>query len=460
MKRPEVLVNSAESKDLFAVAPHSSDTVPELWGGVECTCNRVGDGYIDQLELSGHGSRHRDLEMFADLGIRRLRTGLVWERNHLDPEWKRRDEYLKTMKAVGIRPVAGLLHHGSGPRPTSLVDSRFPEQLAGYARAVAERYPWIDAYTPVNEPHTTSRFSGLYGVWYPHHQTRRSYLQALLNETRATVLAMGEIRRVNPEAMLIQTEDVGRIEGTEVLSGLVRTLDHRRWLSFDLLCGRVDRSHPLFGYIRNEGFTEREILWFRDNPCPPDVIGINYYLNSDRFLDHRRGLYPPERDSAEGPIADAEAVRVCGRGIAGFGALLEEAWTRYRIPVAITEVHLGGEADDQIRWLAEAWRGAAQAQRNGARCVAITVWALLGSFYWNELVRRPNGHYEPGVFDVRGGEPVATELAHVVAQIGRGEEPSHPALETEGWWRRPDRALFGDAGADAAGGDAAGDRAA
>ena len=26
------------------------------------------------------------------------------------------------------------------------------------------RYPWIDAYTPVNEPLTTARFSGLYGI--------------------------------------------------------------------------------------------------------------------------------------------------------------------------------------------------------------------------------------------------------------------------------------------------------
>ena len=56
----------------------------------------------------------------------------------------------------------------SGPRSTSLVDPAFAEGLAAFARAVAERYPWVEDFTPVNEPLTTARFSGLYGHWYPH----------------------------------------------------------------------------------------------------------------------------------------------------------------------------------------------------------------------------------------------------------------------------------------------------
>src|SRR5918993_1220428 len=33
----------------------------ELWGGVEATVNRVGDSYIDQLAISGHAVRLRNL---------------------------------------------------------------------------------------------------------------------------------------------------------------------------------------------------------------------------------------------------------------------------------------------------------------------------------------------------------------------------------------------------------------
>jgi len=250
-------------------ATSSLRATPELWGGVECTCNRVGDCYIDQLDLSGHPLRPGDLRLFAELGISRLRTGIIWERSHLDPDLKYTDEFLNSMRSEGIRPIAGLLHHGSGPRHTSLTDDNFPAEFTAYATTVARRYPWIDAFTPINEPHTTARFSGLYGIWYPHEMSRRSYLKALLNETRATVLSMQEIRLVNSAAQLVQTEDVGQIHGTEPLRSLTELLDVRRWLSLDLLCGRVDHQHPLFSYIQQEGFSDHEILWFRDHPCPP-----------------------------------------------------------------------------------------------------------------------------------------------------------------------------------------------
>ena len=26
----------------------------DIWGGIECTVNRVGDAYFDQLAMSGH----------------------------------------------------------------------------------------------------------------------------------------------------------------------------------------------------------------------------------------------------------------------------------------------------------------------------------------------------------------------------------------------------------------------
>src|SRR4029079_18828737 len=92
---------------------------------------------------------------------------------------------------------------------TAVRDPSFAMRLADYARAVAERYPWVTAYTPVNEPLTTARFSGLYGLWYPHLRSDLDFLRALLTECRATVLAMRAIREVVPGARLVQTEDLG-----------------------------------------------------------------------------------------------------------------------------------------------------------------------------------------------------------------------------------------------------------
>ena len=69
-----------------------------------------------------------------------------------------------------------------------------------------------------------------------------SYVRAgaLLNQMRGTVLSMVAIREVNSHAALVQTEDLGRVYGTPAMQEQVDFENLRRWLSFDLLCGRVD----------------------------------------------------------------------------------------------------------------------------------------------------------------------------------------------------------------------------
>ena len=52
----------------------------ELWAGPECTVNRVGDRFKDQLAYSGFERRLEDLDRLADLGIKRMRFPIVWER--------------------------------------------------------------------------------------------------------------------------------------------------------------------------------------------------------------------------------------------------------------------------------------------------------------------------------------------------------------------------------------------
>ena len=322
----------------------------------------------------------------------------------------------------------------------------FAPGLAAHALAVAQRYPWVRDYTPVNEPQTTGRFSCLYGHWYPHHHSMGSYLRALVNQLRASVLSMAAIRTVRPDARFIHTEDAGKTWAPPSLDAHRIFREHRRWLGVDLLTGRVGRDHPLFGYLLENGIAESEILWFADHPCPPDVLGLNYYVTSDRYLDPRLELYPPGfpgGDTGEDPFVDIEAVRAYPGGISGSREILTEAWDRYRLPVAITEAHLGAAPEDQILWLDWIWRGALAARADGVRCVAVTVWALLGSWNWCYLVTRDGDAYEPGVFDLGGSDPrhpAPTPLAAFVRQLARGEMP--PASDRVGWWAAPERLIF------------------
>jgi beta-glucosidase/6-phospho-beta-glucosidase/beta-galactosidase len=129
----------------------------QLWGGLECTVNRVSDEYLSQMERNGHAVRDDDLERFASLGIQAIRYPILWERTAPDgvdrADWSWPDERLRGLRGLGITPIVGLVHHGSGPRHTSLIDPGFAEQLAEFAGAVAQRYHWVHHYTPVNEPH-------------------------------------------------------------------------------------------------------------------------------------------------------------------------------------------------------------------------------------------------------------------------------------------------------------------
>jgi dTDP-4-dehydrorhamnose reductase len=418
---------------------------PELWGGFECTVNRIGNAYMDQLELSGHAVRESDLELLHELGVRAVRYPILWERHSAATiDWKWADRRLFKLRELGIRPLVGLLHHGSGPLNTNLLDPEFPKLFAAFAQAVAERYPWIDAYTPVNEPLTTARFSCLYGHWYPHLRDDKNFMQALMNETRASIMAMREIRKINPAAQFIQTEDLGKVHSTSELAYQAEFENERRWLSIDLLCGKVGPHHPIRGRSWARAISEKDYDWFSENPCAPDMMGMNYYLSSERFLDHRVELYPacPIGGNGRDAYVDVEAVRILKDGISGAEGLLKEAWERFSLPLALTELHNGCTREEQARWFVEQYYSAASLVSKGIDVRAVTAWALLGSFNWNTLVTR-EGTYEPGVYDLRAPQPRPTVMVNILKNLAEGKAPDYAFLHSPGWWRRPTRHSYG-----------------
>lgn len=421
---------------------------PEIWGGIECTINRVNHQFFDQLDYSGHYERTGDLQHIADLGIKKIRYPVLWEKHQpernsvIDWSWTR--ERLQELREKNIDVIAGLLHHGSGPKFTDLADPDFPRLLAGYARSVAEEFPWIEYYTPVNEPVTTARFSGLYGLWYPHRKSSEDFVRMLLHQLKGIVLSMQEIRKVNPQAKLVQTEDLGKTYSTPALQYQADFENERRWLTYDVLCGRFDERHALWSFVRNFA-TRQELYFFLDNPCVPELFGFNHYLTSERYLDERVHLYPTQTHGGNGHdrYADVEAVRVDIKEETGLTVLLKEAWHRYQKPMVLTEVHLHSHREEQLRWFQYVWKSVHQLNDDGIPVRALTSWALLGSHGWNKLLTEPGGDYEPGAFDLRGGRLRPTALASFIKGISHHHSGSHPLSHESGWWQRSSRILYG-----------------
>ena len=97
----------------------------------------------------------------------------------------------------GLQPIVGActtarvgIYQPSG--------SDLPAELAAYAGAVAARYPWVNAWTPVKQPLTTARFSGLYGHWFPHERNVGAFCRMVVNQCLGVLQAMQAIRAAIP----------------------------------------------------------------------------------------------------------------------------------------------------------------------------------------------------------------------------------------------------------------------
>src|SRR3981081_290403 len=88
----------------------------ELWAGMECTLNRVGNVQHDQLALAGHYGRSGDLALIASLGVRTMRYPVLWERIEsgvpAGRPWDWTNAQMAQLRRLSIDPIVGLMHHG------------------------------------------------------------------------------------------------------------------------------------------------------------------------------------------------------------------------------------------------------------------------------------------------------------------------------------------------------------
>jgi dTDP-4-dehydrorhamnose reductase len=405
----------------------------EIWASPEPTVARIDASMVrDQLAETGHERRAGDIALLASLGIAATRYPVLWEKCATDdparPDlaWPR--ARLEALREAGIEPVVTLLHHGSGPRWTSLVDPGFPEAFAAYAGAVARAFPWVRRWTPINEPLTTARFSTLYGHWYPNASDDRSFGRAIVNEARAMLLAMEAIRAVNPSAEFVVTEDLQSFamygDADRDLEAYVAHKRERMFLSLELVMGRVIEGHALYPYlVERAGIGAGELRDLAARAAAPDLVGWNYYPNSERLLERAH----------DGTIVNHARVALAP-GTLDPRPLLRAAHARLDLPFGISEVHIDGDEVERVRWLVQRARDLDALARDGAPVRMLGAWAAFGMVDWRSLLRERDGYVEDGVFTfARADEaPRESAVAAAMRELARGSIPALP--ERAGWW--------------------------
>lgn len=357
----------------------------ELWASPEPTIARISQTqWRDQLSETGHDVRGSDLDLIASLGVNASRYPVLWERGDL--EWAR--GRLEGLRERGVEPIVTLLHHGSGPAWTSLVDPEFPAHFADYAERAARAFPWVRRWTPINEPLTTARFATLYGHWYPNLRDERAFGRAIVNSALAIQLAFERIRARNPRAELMITEDLqGFTEGDASGRGDVEFQRERSYLSVELVMGRVRPGHAMWHYLtRDAGVSAETLREVESRAVTPDLVGWNWYPYSERVLSRR-----------DGRLVDEAAVTLDGFTISP-RPLLRAAYRRLHLPQAIAEVHVHAEEDARAQWLLDRYADARALVAEGVPIVAVGAWAAFGMIDWDSLLCRTEGIAEDGIF--------------------------------------------------------------
>ena len=405
----------------------------EFWASPEPTIVRLDAAtYRDQCLETGHFSRADDIERLAALRVRGSRYPVLWENVERDGpdarDYAWAQQRLDALARHGIEPLVTLLHHGSGPRHTSLVDDAFPDLFANYAEETARRFPWIERWTPINEPLTTARFSTLYGVWYPRARDDHAFGRAMLNQARAILLGFARIRRVVPAAQLMLTEDLqGFVAGDPAVNDYVAHKRERAFLSLDLLCGNVRPGHALWRYLTCEcGLSARELDDLRRLARPPDLMGWNYYPNSERYVSSSRHGTPFDNVA----LVDVAPERLDAR------RLLRAAWERHRLPLALSEVHVIGTEHERVRWLLQRYDDLIALRSEGVDLRAFGAWAAFGMVDWNSLLVERAGCVEDGIYTCAGPgrEPQWTAVADALRSLALGERVA--SASRQGWWER------------------------
>jgi dTDP-4-dehydrorhamnose reductase len=400
----------------------------EIWASPEPTVARIDAAtYRDQLAETGHEAREGDIDLLGSLGVQGSRYPVLWEKTapegpaRLRLDWASRR--LERLRTVGIDPIVTLLHHGSGPPHTSLIDPEFPELFAEYAGAVAAAFPWVRRWTPINEPLTTARFATLYGHWYPGARDDASFGRAIAYEALAMLLGMEAIRRSIPDARFVVTEDLqsfraldGRVEG------FVAHKRERMYLSLELTMGRVVPGHALYDYlVQTCGVAASLLARIVAHARAPDLVGWNYYPNSERALDV----------DATGTIINVparEQFEISPR------PLLRAAYARLGLPFGLSEVHVNAGAAGRVRWLEARAADLVALAAEGLPVRMLGAWAAFGLVDWDSLLTRRENYVEDGIFTFAGpeGRPQPTAVADVVrgyAASARSFNASAPSLE-------------------------------
>lgn len=376
--------------------------------GVENSAPTIDGGRtrVDELEKCGHYRHWReDFDCVEHLGIKVLRYGPPLHRTWLGAgrhDWSFADLAFADLRRRDITPIVDLCHFGLPDWLGNFQNSDFPALFAGYASAFAERFPWVQLYTPVNEMFICATFSAAYGWWNEQLSSDAGFVTALKHLVKANVLAMRAILDRRPDAIFVQSESSEYFHADSPKAiGPAEVRNARRFLSLDLNYGRRVDSQ-MYEYLMDNGMTREEYHFFLGTRLKQHcIMGNDYYVTNE----HRVFADGSSRPAGE---------------VFGYDGITWQYYSRYRLPVMHTETNFaqGPHGDEAVYWLWKEWANVLRVRNDGVPVVGFTWYSITDQVDWDSALRENRGTVNAlGLFDLdRKIRPVGEAYRKIVSE--------------------------------------------
>ena len=341
-----------------------------------------------------------DLVRIRDTGITMIRYGIPWHRVNPRPheyDWTWTDQAVDLMESLGITPIIDLFHYGT---PLwiegGIMNPIFGEMQGWYAKAFAQRYPQLLYYTPTNEPYIEASFGAEWAIWYPFLRGDRNAVRAFKNVTEGLSRSMLEIRRIQPNALMMiadtceyyhyvddasDADDEATQAKRRALAEEAAFRTERRFLVHDLYQGLVNREHPMWDYMIRNGVGDWEMDWFLNNPVRLDILGLDYYRHSE----HQLRLGP-----------NGERIDETAQNQWGWAEMARQYSTRYNgIPVILAETNVGGPVEERVAWFESLVAETRKARASGTPVAGLTYYGAIDHVDWDSALRQRNLNINP-----------------------------------------------------------------
>jgi beta-glucosidase len=418
---PETDAVSRNAKDFLWAAGIEDTFVPQT---------RPGHRPLDEYELMGHYDHWReDLDLCKELGLQALRWGVPWYKVEPEPgqfDWHWVDEVLAYMvEELGIMPVLDLMHYGCPDwLDRGFINKDYPKYVARYSAAFAERYKnLVKWYTPLNEPIITALMCGMRASWPPYLRGEKGYIRVMMNLCQGIIQTVKAIRDVQDDSVMVHVEATGLTRTIrEDLSSLAREEQHRGYLCYDLITGRMSHDHLLFSWLLRNGAAPDDLAALQGTSIDIDIIGMNFYpqwSTKQIYLD-KRGKIAFRDTEPEGD---------------GFSELIRHYYERYQRPIMITETSAVGSEEIRLRWLDSSVRAIKGLRAEGVPLIGYTWFPMFTMIDWRYRFGTDpleNYYLELGLYRLNRAAGKRWCDTPLVAEFRKFVESPHAAVGTIG----------------------------